>query len=205
MRKCVRLLFRVNLHVCVTSTRCSHDQWRCWSIPQMGGVQASEKTASLYVPLCLMHADRLSWPCRWTTFDLPCWPFSGGKGYWSQPSWLSHVLSPAAMKKRYVIQWVNVLHKHLLVTRNALWQLIGQSLCFPLYLSDGGDVCILCPAPPPDLHPWLLLISFVCDRPGTWWAERRHFLGREQRSIFPTCCCSIFNALHPSCSRKEWQ
>lgn len=60
------------------------------------------------------------------------------------------------------------------------------------------------PSPP---QSWLLLIFYCLWQPGTWWAERRHFLGKEplQHSIFSTCCCSIFNALHPSCPRKEFK
>lgn len=74
------------LWVCAC-VRVGHPHVAVMTTPWMG--VASEKTASLCVPLCLTHADWLCWPGRWTTFDLPCWLFSEGKGYCSHASWLS--------------------------------------------------------------------------------------------------------------------
>lgn len=94
---------------------------------------------------------------------------------------------------------------HLLKNQwKCFWWLICQSC--PWAFSNGEHVCI---------HWWVSITSSVLAAidfllsvtAGTWWAERRHFLGKEllQHSIFSTCCCSIFNALHPSCPRKEFK
>lgn len=99
-------VYSKNVYMCfselICMCACDIHALQSWSMVVLihstdGGVQTPEKTASLYVLLRLTHADWLCWPCRWTTFDLPCWPLSGGKGYWSQASWLSHVLSWVAM------------------------------------------------------------------------------------------------------------
>lgn len=79
-------------------------------------------------------------------------------------------------------------------------KLFSDNICY-LYLLNREDMCFLC------FPSALLNIDFLCEQAEDLVAERRHFLGAEyhQCSIFSTCCCSIFNALHSSCSRKEWQ
>lgn len=137
-----------------------------------GGGGASEKTASLYVLLSLTHADWLSWPCRWTTFDVPRWPLSGGKGYWTKAAdcnmfypklheicyWIIMVFLQLCSDPVERISFVHNL-EGTLVTWNHFWQLICQSLCFPLYLSNGQDVCDASSVGP---SPSLPTIDFLC-------------------------------------------
>ena len=226
MSTCVHVFFffLVNLHESVTSTRCSHDQWWCWSIPQMGGGVGGGDIAGLWKD-CLIVCPAESNTCRLTQLALqmdhlwhPTLTSLRGERLLDQGSWMSHVLSQ--------VTW------DMLLNNNGVFAALLQTLLSecPLYTflkghsshgttSDSSSVkayvfhcisqmvrtCAMHPLLPPS--PCLLLISFVCDRPRTWWAERRHFLGPEQLqcSIFPTCSCSIFNALHPSRSWKERQ
>lgn len=108
MRKSAPGLFRVDLHVCVTSL-CfgvmlgnSVDPFHRWGKDRCGPVK---KTASLFVPLCLSLPDMLCWDCRWTTFDLLWYSTSGDKGYWVRQA-DCHIFNPwDAILKRYVIKW----------------------------------------------------------------------------------------------------
>lgn len=155
----VHVLFRVNLHVCVTSTRCSCDQWWCWFIPQMGGLQASEKTASLYDSLCLTHADWLLamqmdhlWSPMMTLFReqrllesgklvITCFVISC---YEQQICYrmIMVLFSSSVLTLLSKKTFITILGGTL-ITWSWLWQLICQSLCVPLYPSNGEDVCIL--------------------------------------------------------------
>lgn len=134
----------------------------------------------------------------------------GSKGHWSEARWWSHVFIPGCYEED-IYQWMITVFFPVLC-----WPCWGENLHHNIFKGTSHHMkqycmwqltCNLwkwrgC------VHPlWLILIFFVCDRPRTWWEERRHFLGTEQpqRSIFPTCCCSIFNAVHPCCSRREWQ
>lgn len=137
-------------------------------------------------------------------------PSRGGKGHWSEARWWSHVFILGCYEED-IYQWMITVFFPVLC-----WPCWGENLHHNIFKGTSHHMkqycmwqltCNLwkwrgC------VHPlWLILIFFVCDRPRTWWEERRHFLGTEQpqRSIFPTCCCSIFNAVHPCCSRREWQ
>lgn len=179
MRKCVHVVFRVNLHVCVTSTCCSHDQWQCWSIPQMGG-------AGLWKD-CLIVCPAVSNTCRLSLLSMqmvhlwsPILTFLRGQRLQAD----CHVFYPKLLWTRDMLLhhngifpalpwpcWINALHKHCWRDTHHLWQLICQSLCFPLYLSNGEDVCIFCPPPHP---PSLATIDFLC----LWQA--RDLVGREE-------------------------
>lgn len=151
--------------------------------------RASEKMVSLCVPLCLTHAGWLPRPCRWTTFDLPCWPFSGGKGYQSHASCLSHVLSQVAMNMLSndygifpslavtLLSSVNI-PEGTLITR-VLWrtdETVSDIHPSKLTLSSvsikwWGCVHLVPPLPPP---PALATIDFLC----VWQA--RDLVSREE-------------------------
>lgn len=192
--KRVRWVFSLSsLAVCVWHPRIAVTINGCVDPFHRWGVQASEETASLYVPMCSTHTDsagRADGPPLTSHTNLPEGVKVTGVRladrhmFHPKLPWTRDMLSnySSVFPTLPWSRWENVLHTHS--WRDAHYvklPLTTQlSKLLPSSVSNREDVCIFSPPTP---TPWLLLIYFVCDTPELV----RHFLGTEQRhsSIFP--------------------
>lgn len=148
------------------------------------GLQAWEKTAPLCVPLCLTctlnplagQMDHL-----WSPVLTSIQP--GSKGWLTaKMPWLMLAGTTFTL---FWYEWYNM--KDMLSNITTICYFLSRR-------STTRATCQLnCQSIP---HALPLLPSLVSDRHRTWGAVTGHVLGteRRQRSIFPTCCCSIFHA-----------
>lgn len=144
--------------MCVTLC-CSHDQWWCWSTPQLCTSKAREWPVKR-LPHCMFHCVRADGPLLSPTLT----SLMGQR-----------LLEPDCMVSAQVaIKICYQMIKVFLAVPWPCWVNVIQVTLIFIWHINRENMCLLC------FPSALFTIDFfVCDRQRTQWAEIRHFLGAE--------------------------